>query len=331
MNNLRKLGLGFALLSASVVFAQNQYVNPLIGTDAMGHTFPGACVPFGIVQLSPDTDTIPHNINGVYQPKVYEYCAGYKFRDKTIVGFSHTHFSGTGHSDLGDLLVMPQTGGLKLNPGTSANPDQGYRSRFNHDTEQAVPGYYTVMLDDYGVKAELTATQRVGVHRYTYPKGKDQRFILDLNHGLYNYEGKTLWATLRVENDTLLTGYRITNGWARTNFTYFAIALSKPLKNYGYQDFQKQNYNGFWRKFPVNRNFPEMAGRKVVSYFEFDHSDPELVIKVALSATSTEGAVKNLQAEACGKSFDEIRTLAEASWQKQLGSIQVQGTEDQKT
>ena len=93
----------------------------------MGHTFPGACVPFGIVQLSPDTDTIPHNINGIYQPKTYEYCAGYQFKDKTIVGFSHTHFSGTGHSDLGDILLMPYTGETKLNPGTADNPDSGYR------------------------------------------------------------------------------------------------------------------------------------------------------------------------------------------------------------
>lgn len=329
--NLRNLLLGLSLSATTLAFAQNQYVNPMIGTAAMGHTFPGACVPFGIVQLSPDTDTIPHNINGVYQPRVYEYCAGYKYPDKTIVGFSHTHFSGTGHSDLGDILVMPQTGKLKLNPGTSDQPDSGYRSRFNHNSEKATPGYYTVMLDDYGVKAELTATQRVGVHRYTYPKGTDQRLILDLNHGLYNYDGKTLWATLRVENDTLVTGYRLTNGWARTNHTYFAISLSKPLKNYGYKDFQKINYNGHWRKFPVNHNFPEMAGRKVVSYFEFDNSDEELVIKVALSATSTEGAVKNLKAETGGKNFNQILAQAENDWQKQLNSIQIEGTDDQKT
>ena len=121
-----------------------QYVNPIIGTNGMGHTFPGACAPFGIVQLSPDTDTVPHNIDGVYQPRVYEYCAGYQHKDNTIVGFSHTHFSGTGHSDLGDILVMPVTGEIKFNPGTQTNPDAGYRSRFSHDTEIAVPGYYEV-------------------------------------------------------------------------------------------------------------------------------------------------------------------------------------------
>lgn len=239
--------------------------------------------------------------------------------------------SGTGHSDLGDILIMPTTGPLKLNPGTSDNPDSGYRSRFTHDTEKAAPGYYEVKLDDYGVKVQLTATQRVGVHKYTFPVDKEGRIVLDLNHSIYNYEGKTLWATLRVENDTLLTGYRITNGWARTNYTYFAISLSQPIKNYGYKDHQRILYNGWWRKFPINNNFPEMAGRKLVSYFEFDTSrNPELVVKVALSATSTEGALKNLQAEAVSKSFEMIASEASDNWKRQLASIEIQGTKDQQ-
>ena len=324
------------MLAATSLVAQPtkrpvDYVNPMIGTDGMGHTFPGACAPFGIVQLSPDTDTIPHNINGTYQKKVYEYCAGYQYHDTTIVGFSHTHFSGTGHSDLGDILIMPTTGELKLNPGTEEQPESGYRSRFSHDREKSMPGYYEVMLDDYNVKAQLTATQRVGVHKYTFPKGGDGRIILDLNHGIYNYDGKTLWASIRVESPTLITGYRITNGWARTNYTYFAIQFSQPIKNYGYKDMQKILYNGFWRKFPVNRNFPEMAGRKVVSYFEFDtEANPEVEVKVALSATSTEGAVKNLMAEADGKSFEAIAAEASKAWNDQLASIEVEGSEDQK-
>ena len=324
------------MLAATSLVAQPtkrpvDYVNPMIGTDGMGHTFPGACAPFGIVQLSPDTDTIPHNINGTYQKKVYEYCAGYQYHDTTIVGFSHTHFSGTGHSDLGDILIMPTTGELKLNPGTEEQPESGYRSRFSHDKEKSMPGYYEVMLDDYNVKAQLTATQRVGVHKYTFPKGGDGRIILDLNHGIYNYDGKTLWASIRVESPTLITGYRITNGWARTNYTYFAISFSQPIKNYGYKDMQKILYNGFWRKFPVNKNFPEMAGRKVVSYFEFDtEANPEVEVKVALSATSTDGAVKNLMAEADGKSFEAIATEASKAWNDQLASIEVEGSEDQK-
>ncbi len=324
------------LLGATSLFAQQSkkpvdYVNPMIGTDGMGHTFPGACAPFGIVQLSPDTDTIPHNIDGKYQKKVYEYCAGYQYHDTTIVGFSHTHFSGTGHSDLGDILIMPTTGELKLNPGTEDNPDSGYRSRFSHETEKSMPGYYEVMLDDYKVKAQLTATQRVGVHKYTFPKSGDGRIILDLNHGIYNYDGKTLWASIRVESPTLITGYRITNGWARTNYTYFAISFSQPIENYGYQDFEKILYRGFWRKFQVNKNFPEMAGRKVVSYFEFDtEANAEVVVKVALSATSTDGAVKNLMAEAATNDFDAIASQTSNEWNRQLSSIEVEGTDDQK-
>lgn len=328
--NKRIISFGTSVFFSAAVFSQAGYVNPMIGTDGMGHTFPGACVPFGIIQLSPDTDTIPHNVNGIYQSKAYEYCAGYQYHDKTIVGFSHTHMSGTGHSDLGDILIMPTVGPLKLNPGTADHPDNGYRSRFSHSTEKATPGYYEVQLDDYGVKAQLTATQRVGVHKYTFPTSQEGRIILDLNHGIYNYDGKTLWATLRVENDTLLTGYRITNGWARTNYTYFAISLSQPIKKYGYKDHQRIPYNGWWRKFPVNNNFPEMAGRKLVSYFEFDtEKNPELVVKVALSATSTEAALKNLQAEAASKSFAEVVREATESWNHQLGSIEMKGTEDQ--
>ena len=331
------LFVSMMLLAATSLFAQQSkkpvdYVNPMIGTDGMGHTFPGACAPFGIVQLSPDTDTIPHNIDGKYQKKVYEYCAGYQYNDTSIVGFSHTHFSGTGHSDLGDILIMPTTGELKLNPGTEENPQSGYRSRFSHDTEISKPGYYEVMLDDYNIKAQLTATQRVGVHKYTFPKDSDGRVIIDLNHGIYNYDGKTLWASIRVESPTLITGYRITNGWARTNFTYFAISFSQPITNYGYKDFQKILYNGFWRKFSVGNNFPEMAGRKVVSYFEFDtKANPEVVVKVALSATSTDGAVKNLRAEAATNDFDAIASQTSNEWNRQLSSIEVEGSEDQKS
>ncbi|HBX44395.1 GH92 family glycosyl hydrolase [Limibacterium fermenti] len=308
------------------------YVNPMIGTNGMGHTFPGACAPFGAVQLSPDTDTIPHNVDGIYQKKAYEYCAGYQYRDKTIVGFSHTHLSGTGHSDLGDILIMPTRGELHLNPGRASNPDEGYRSRFSHSTEKASPGYYEVMLEDYGIKAQLTATPRVGVHQYTFPEKTDGHLILDLSHGIYNYDGKVLWASIRVENDTLLTGYRITNGWARTNYTYFAISFSQPIKHYGYKDKEKIKYNGFWRRFQVNENFPEMGGRKIAAYFDFNTSaDSELTVKVALSGVSTEGALKNLAKETGGKNFETIQKEAVENWNKELSCFSVEGTDDQKT
>ncbi len=325
------LALGAANASAQQREAVD-YVNTFIGTSGMGHTFPGACAPFGAVQLSPDTDTIPHNVDRKYQPEVYAYCAGYRYDDPTIVGFSHTHLSGTGHSDLGDIMMMPQTGPLQLNPGTRDNPDGGYRQRYSHTTEQASPGYYEVTLADNGVRAQLTATPRVGVHRYTYPQSSDaKRLVVDLTHGIYNYEGKTLWCSLRVENDTLLTGYRITQGWARCNYTYFAITFSQPIVNYGYRDRRPEPYNGFWRKLDPYHNFPDMGGRSVVAYFEFDKAaNSPLTVKVALSATSTEGALLNLRTEVGGNSFEQVHAKTRAGWQKELSSIAIEGSDDQK-
>ena len=345
---MRKIFTPIILLAMMTATAQRdytQYVNPMIGTNGMGHTFPGACYPFGGVQVSPDTDTIPHNINGRYQPGVYDYCAGYQYRDKTIVGFSHTHFSGTGHSDMGDILLMPFTGEVQLNPGTADNPDGGYRSRFSHETEKASPGYYEVRLSDDDILVQLTATPHCGIHKYTYPKGETQKLIVDLNHCLYNYDGKVLWASLRMEDPYTLTGYRITNGWARENYVYFAIHFSKKVKNYGYQDFGKQDYNGFWRRFDLNHNFPEMAGRKVVTWIEFeDDNDPVLEVQVGLSAVSAKGADFNLaevhgfeEIEEDGISFEKIyrRTFEKSyqktkqAWNEKLSIYDAKGTADQ--
>lgn len=308
------------------------YVDPFIGTVKMGHTFPGACVPHGAVQLSPDTSDTPHNIDGEYQKDVYRYCAGYQHDDPTILGFSHTHLNGTGHSDLGDILIVPQTGERRLDAGSEADPASGYRSRKVAESEKAESGFYEVVLEDSGIRAELTATERTGVHRYTFPDGANERVIVDLEHGIYNYDGKTLWAGIRVESDTLITGYRITNGWSRENYTYFAASFSKPIAHYGYKDRAKVLYQGFWRKFRLDEDFPEMAGRKIAAWFEFepDGSD-ELEIRVALSAVSTEGALRNLRAETDGKSFDEIRAEAFRKWNDALCIFEVEGSDDQKT
>jgi len=304
------------------------YVKPLVGTKSMGHTFPGACAPFGLVQLSPDTEMVPHNINGVYQKDAYRYCAGYQYEDSTIVGFSHTHLNGTGHSDLGDILIMPTTGELQLDRGTAQHPETGYRSRFSHKKEKASPGYYSVFLDDYGIQAEMTATERTGVHRYTFPKG-EAHLIIDLTYGIYNYDGKVLWANLRVENDSTLTGYRITRGWARTNYTYFAISFSKPIKNYGQRNAEKVVYNGFWRKFNLEKNFPEMGGTKITAFFNFDFEEGEqLEVKVALSPVDCLGALANLEAETARKSFNQIRKETENKWEKELSVISTKGNYD---
>ena len=151
-----------------------QYVNPFIGTSKMGHVFPGATAPFGMVQLSPQTNfEVMFNEGGKYNSKTYEYCAGYQYRDSTIIGFTHTNFSGTGHSDLGDFLVMPTTGKLVLQPLKTKDNNKGFYSTFSHDNEDASPGYYKVDLESYGIIAELTTSERVGFHQYTFPQFSD--------------------------------------------------------------------------------------------------------------------------------------------------------------
>ena len=300
------------------------YVNPLIGTQKMGHTYPGATVPFGSVQLSPDTDEQPYIIGGKYNPETYRYCAGYQYDDKSIVGFSHTHFSGTGHSDLGDFLIMPTIGDLQLEPGDKNDPKSGFRSAFSHSTEVAEPDYYKVLLEDDQILAELTATTRVGFHQYTFPASDNAHIILDLMHGIYSYEGKNVWTYVRVENDHTVVGYRQTNGWARTRTVYFAMEFSKPFASYGFKDFAPGPYRGFWRKFDQSRNFPEMAGHQLRAYFDFKTSQNEKVkIKFALSPVSTEGAVSNLKRETPDWNFEQVKHDGQAAWNRELSKIDV--------
>ncbi len=326
-----------ALLSLnSFAFGQQQnlvkYVNPMIGTEKMGHNFPGATVPFGAVQLSPETDSIPYSVNHKYNPKVYDYCAGYRFEDKTITGFSHTHFNGTGHSDLGDFLIMPTVGKLQLNPGTAQNPESGYRSRFSHQNETAEAGYYKVKLEDYNIWAEMTASTRVGFHQYTFPKSIDSHIILDLNAGIYNYDDKNTWTYVRVVNDTLITGYRQTRGWARNRTVYFAMTFSKPFKNYGQKNEDGQvDYKGFWRKWNQDQNFPLIEGKKIKMYFDFDtEKDEKVKIKFAISPVSQTNALENLTTEIPHWNFEQVRNESKENWNKELNRIQIKASENDK-
>ncbi len=277
-----------------------QYVNPLIGTEKMGHTYPGATAPFGAVQLSPDTDTLSYEVNGKYNPDVYNYCAGYQYANKTIVGFSHTHFSGTSGSDLGDILIMPTTGALQLNPGTADNPSSGFRSAFSHINEKAEPGYYRVMLDDHHINAGFTATTRVGMHRYTFPASDKSHIILDLVSGIYNYNGKNVYVYVRVISHLLITGYRQTNGWARNRTVYFAIAFSKPFKSLLATNIlaRKKCTVGSGGQFG-RTNMPEAgAAKQFRAYFDFDTKENEQIqLKVALSPVSMDGALLNMRTE----------------------------------
>ena len=216
-------------------------VDPMIGTGGEGHTFPGATAPFGMVQLSPDTDT------SCVIRTCYAHAAGYRYEDPTIQGFSHTHFSGAGHSDLGDFLIMPVSGEtVPLEPGDPRKPGSGYRSRFDHHSEVAHPGYYAVSLIDQKVRAELTAGTRIGVHRYSFVEGADAHLVLDLRTSLYNYPGKIMWSEVRLHPDGTITGSRETRGWALARKLYFAMHFSHPLIGHAFVDTEKDvAYRGF--------------------------------------------------------------------------------------
>ena len=293
-------------------------VDPFIGTSGAGHTFPGATAPFGMVQLSPDTE-----IKNFKQS--YPWAAGYQYKDPTILGFSHTHFSGAGHSDLGDFLITPAVGdtaAVKLDPGDPARPGSGYRSRFSHDTEVARPGYYAVTLRDSGVRAEMTAGTRVGVHRYTFPADNAAHLILDLRSSIYNYPGKVLWSSIRVRPDGTITGSRQTRGWAPDRKLYFAIRFSAPLVDHAFVD-KDDNvpYKGFQGPGRGEDDVAELAGRDLVARFDFGRLAQPLEVKVAISSVDEKGAIANLESEPGG--FDQIHARTVAAWQDALGAIDI--------
>jgi len=298
-------------------------VDPFIGTGGEGHTFPGATVPFGMVQLSPDTQ-IKSRKEG------YGWAAGYRYDDHTIVGFSHTHFSGTGHSDLGDVLVMPIAGEVKLERGDVDKPGSGYTSRFDHKDERAEPGYYAVTLQDYGIRAELTASPRVGVHRYRFPKGKPAHVLVDLRTSMYDYPGKVQWSRMRMRPDGTLTGFRETRGWAPGRQLYFAMRFSRPVSGHQFHDTEENVvYKGFpppGEKDPRQR--AQIEGRQLVGALDFDSAQGEtMVVKVAISPVSEEGAIANLDAEVPGFDFDAVRNDAKAQWSQALGALDVDAPE----
>ena len=302
-----------------------RYVNPFVGTSKMGHTFPGATAPFGMVQLSPQTNFIPmFHEDGSYNGQTYEYCAGYQYRDTSIIGFAHTNFSGTGHSDLGDFLLMPTTGDLILQPLKTEDGKKGFYSSFDHAKESAAPGYYKVRLQDYDITAELTASERVGVHQYSFPASKEAHIILDLVYNVYHHKNKNVWTFIRVENDSLVTGYRQTKGWARTRKVFFAMQFSKAFKSYGHEKYDDIAYDGFYRRFEQSRNFPEMAGKNIRAYFNFDTAEDEkILVKMALSPVSMAGALKNMQTEVPHFDFGAVREQTRKKWNKELAKVKV--------
>jgi putative alpha-1,2-mannosidase len=283
------------LLTALPAFAQRKkdytpLVNPFIGTGGHGHTYPGAVVPFGMVQLSPDT-----HLTG------WDGCSGYYCTDTLVYGFSHTHLSGTGVADYCDVLFMPTVGKPQFK-------NTEYRSGFQKKNEVAVPGYYKTHLDKYNIDAELTSTTRVGVHRYTFPKTGEANIIIDLQH-----RDEVLDSWIEVVNDHELRGFRRSSSWAEDQSVYFYAKFSKPFKTYGIalNDSLQQGQN-------------RVRGHNIKMYLRFDNPG-EVVTKVGISSVSTEGALKNLDAEVPDFDFKKVQKDAKALWMDALGKIEVEG------
>ena len=278
-----------------------RYVKPFIGTDGHGHTFPGATVPFGMVQLSPDT-----RVQG------WDACGGYHYSDRTMMGFSHLHLSGVGVGDYGDILLMPTVGKAIVYPGEGNIPGSGYRSRFQHSREMATPGYYRVWLEDYHIQAELTVSQRVGFHRYYYPGTDSANIIIDLSHGLGRNE--VLEAGLQMESDREISGWRRSSGKAKDQHVFFVAQFSKPFKRFGI----------------VKDSIPVVQtsafGKDMRGFVRFNMLAREpVLVKVGLSAVSIEGARRNIQAEIPGWDFERVKTDAGERWERELQKIKVSG------
>lgn len=276
-----------------------QYIDPYIGTGEHGHTFMGANVPFGLVQLGPS------NIS-----QGWDWTSGYHISDSTIFGFSHMHLNGTGIGDLGDINIMPVVGEVKLEKGTPDSYETGMYSKFDRKTEKAKAGYYAVHLDRYNVSAELTATKRVGFHKYTFPKSDDARIIVDVNHGL-NWD-KPVETYLTLEDDKTISGYRFSKGWAHDQKVFFTAQFSKPIKAFKLHDGEEV------------KDVKELKGVKVMGQAIFDtEENEEIYIKVALSPTSIENAKMNMQAELAGWDFEQTIADADKAWNDELNKIQI--------
>ena len=284
------------------------YVNTFIGTGGHGHTFPGATTPNGMVQLSPDTRLLG-----------WDACGGYHYSDSSILGFSHTHLSGTGIGDLGDVLFMPFVGEAKIKAGSPADPDAGYRSRFSHENEHAEPGYYQVYLSDYDVNAELTASPRAGFHRYTFPEGEQPSVLIDLASTIHGHSNPV--TEFRVINDREIEGYKRTRGWARNHHVYFHAKFNRPFECTLYENGEVKKGN--WTV--TNGNTQAVLRFK-------ESGDQEVLAKVGISAVDYAGARRNLQAEIPQWDFDRVRSESRATWKEKLSQVEVKGgTQDDKT
>ena len=274
-----------------------EYVNPFIGTGGHGHCFPGATLPHGMLQLSPDT-----RLEG------WDGCSGYHYSDNFIYGFSHTHLSGTGVSDYGDILLMPMTG----NPSPL---NTVYGSSFSHDREEASPGFYAVHLEDDNIDVALTTTARTGFHQYLFPSSEG-KVILDLKH-----RDKVLESSIHIVDSVTVTGMRRSSAWAVNQYVFFVMKFSEPIQHYG-----------IWENDSLLSEGTSTLehSKNAKAYFDFQLESKKLQIKVAISPVSIEGAIRNLEAENPGWDFESVKTMAKSVWNDELSKITVEDTSEDK-
>jgi predicted alpha-1,2-mannosidase len=284
------------LLSGNIKAQKNytQYVDPMIGTGGHGHTYPGAVLPHGMVQLSPDT-----RLEG------WDGCSGYHYSDDFIYGFTHTHLSGTGCSDYGDILLMPMN-------GTPSPDNKIYGSKFSHSNEKATAGYYSVKLDDDNILAELTTTTRAGFHKYTFTSAGAAHIILDLKH-----RDEVIESSIKMINDHTVVGLRRSKAWANDQYVYFAIEFSVPFKT-----------ADIWKDEKALTDGRDEHGKNLKAYFSFDKK--MVMVKVALSGVSIEGAQRNLAKELPGWDFEKVKTDAKNVWNAELSKIDVNSNDNKQ-
>jgi predicted alpha-1,2-mannosidase len=299
----------------------SDYIRPLVGTQGEGNTYPGPSAPFGMVQLSPDTER-----------DLWETASGYEYSDTSIMGFTLTHLSGTGIPDLGDFLFMPQIGEPKLVPGTKEDPDSGYRARYSHDQESASAGYYRVKLLNNNVTVELAAGERAGMMRFTFPQSDHASIMTDLQHFLRGNRFKLIWSHVRVEDPSTVTGFHLVNGWAKERYLYYAARYSRPF------DQHRIMSNGSEVKYDSYRSYRfrsrnEAAGTNLQFLAEYKTRPGEVIqVKVAVSAISAANALQNLDAEIppTDWDFEKLVNRTRTKWDQELSRIEIEGSSTDK-
>ena len=273
-------------------------VNPYIGTGGHGHTFLGVAAPFGAVQVG------PNNIN-----KGWDWCSGYHYSDSVLIGFAHLHLNGTGCSDTGDLLFMPYTGKEQTDKGTQENPEAGYASRYSHEQEIARPGYYAVSLSDYGVKVELTASDRVAFHRYTYPEGADRRVMVNLKEA--NGDDRPVETFLKQVDEHTIQGYRYSKGWSKDQRIFFTAVFSEPVVLSLIDD-----------QTPVEGT--ELKGLNVKGNLTMNGPENQLLVKVGISPVSMENAWENIKTEIPDWDFEHVVAQTDQKWNRELAKVRIE-------